>query len=823
MQAADSSALTAEVSRSNRRRTRMNANAESDASRGLVEKAHPLGVGVTIPETGSLGSSHRLVKGGILRFVKPGMREVFACLVWFATGGAPAIGDTAGTALPADRIGPAWRDARNPIARIFHGERLDLWSLRAPHATPPPHVDSQHGMTLSAVDWFLVARLTPKHLTFSSEADRRTLIRRVTFDLTGLPPTPDEVDRFLQDPSRDAYDRLVTRLLESPRYGENQARLWLDVVRYSDSNGFDWDEFRPKAWRFRDYVVRAFNMDKPFDRFVLEQLAGDELVPGAPRTPEEQDSLIATGFLRLGPHDSAAPLFNEQERSRAELMSDLVETTGGAFLGLTMACCRCHDHKFDPLSQADHYRMRAFFEPVKFANDTPLDLDADQTTIRSQQEAADGRLLPLEKTRDQVLNRTRKRLRGERIAKLSTEEHALLAHDATNAPPALTELQKRVMPSDPEVRTALPPEDITQVRELETQIATLKRERPRFTTGLLMTDAEGPPPATRVLHQGRHQDPRDPVEPGFPSALDPQPARIDSAPNPKTQGRRLALARWIVSPENPLTARVFVNRIWQQHFGTGLVVTPNDFGFAGTRPSHPELLDWLAVEFMNQGWSVKHLHRLLVTSVAYRQGSAGNAGISVDPDNLWLWRQNPHRLAAEPLRDALLASSGLLLQRAGGTPTWPELPPEVLQANPAFLDDNETKTKGWYPSPAADQPVRSLFLVQKRTVRVPFMETFDLPENSTSCARRTSSTVAPQALSLMNGSVAVEAARTLADRVRREVGEKPELQIRHAFRLTLLRAATPVEIERSASLMRLHGLTALCRALLNLNEFAYVD
>ena len=772
---------------------------------------------------GILASFHTHAKGGILRSVKPGMRAVIACLLWFATGGASALGIVPETSLPADPIGPAWRDERNPIARIFHGERLDLWSLRTPQANPPPDAHAASGMALTPVDRFLVARLSSNHLALSPEADRRTLIRRVTFDLTGLPPTPDEMDRFLQDPSRDAYDRLVTRLLESPRFGENQARLWLDVVRYSDSNGFDWDEFRPKAWRFRDYVVRAFNTDKPFDRFVLEQLAGDELVPGAPRTPAEQDALIATGFLRLGPHDSAAPLFNEQERSRAELMSDLVETTGGAFLGLTMACCRCHDHKFDPLSQVDHYRMRAFFEPVKFANDTPLDLDAEQTTIRNQQEATDGRIQPLEKTRDQVLNRTRKRLRAERIAKLSAEEQALLSHDTTNAPPALMELKKRVLASDSEVRTALPPEEVTQIRELETQIAALRRERPTFTTGLLMTDAEGTPSVTYVLHQGRHQDPRDPVAPGFPSALDPQPARIDPAPNPKTQGRRLALARWIVSRENPLTARVLVNRIWQQHFGTGLVGTPNDFGFAGTRPSHPELLDWLAIEFMDHGWSVKHLHRLLVTSTAYRQRSTGTAGAAVDPDNLLLWRQNPHRLAAEPLRDALLASSGLLLLRAGGPPTWPELPPEVLQANPAFLDDNETKTKGWYPSPASDQPVRSLFLVQKRTVRVPFMETFDLPENSTSCARRTSSTVAPQALSLMNGSLAIEAARTLAERVRREVGDQPEPQIRRAFRITLLRAVTQVEVERSASLLRQHGLTALCRALLNLNEFAYVD
>ncbi len=750
---------------------------------------------------------------------------MLASLLLFATEAVRAV-----DAPSPDRIGPAWSDPRNPIVRIFHGERLDLWSLRAPKTVqiPAPPAGANTDEAITPIDRFIADRLASHRLILSPTADRRTLIRRLTFDLTGLPPTPEEIDRFVCDPAPDAYARLVERLLQSPRYGEHQARLWLDVIRYSDSNGFDWDEFRPKAWRFRDYVVRAFNSDKPFDRFILEQLAGDELVSGAPRDSAEQDAWIATGFLRLGPHDNAAPLFNEQERSRAELMADLVETTGGAFLGLTLSCSRCHDHKYDPLSQADHFRMRAFFEPVRFADDLALDLAPDQDSIRARQQRHDETLHGLEQQRDALMKGVRQRLRADLKSKLSEEEQrqlavSLPANAAADAVKAQKELQKRVEPPDAAVRKALAPEDLVRVKELDGAIAANQRERPAFTTGLLMTDADGAPPVTRILHQGRHQDPRDAVEPGFPSALDPNPASIETPRNPKTRGRRLTLARWIASEKNPLTARVFVNRIWQQHFGTGLVATPNDFGFAGTPPSHPELLDWLAQEFIRTGWSVKQLHRLSVLSSTYRQQSFGTAGNSVDPDNTLLWRQNPHRLAAEPLRDALLATSGQLLLRAGGPPAWPELPPEVLQANPAFLDDNETKTKGWYPSPAADQPVRSVYLVQKRTVRVPFMETFDLPENSTSCARRTTSTVAPQALSLLNSPLAIEAAQAFATRVEREAGLDTEARIRHAFRLALLREPGAQELSRCSPLLKQHGLPALCRALLNLNEFVYVD
>ena len=693
----------------------------------------------------------------------------------------------------------------------------------------------------SPLDAWLHSGLSSSPRSRVPEADPRTLIRRLSLDLTGLPPSVEDVESFEREcvqesrsagaSASQAYERRVDRLLASPRYGEHQARQWLDVIRYSDSNGFDWDEFRPRAWRFRDYVIRAFNADKPFDRFILEQLAGDELLEGPPRTVSEQDALIATGYLRLGPHDNAAGLFNEQDRSRAELMADLTETTSSAFLGLTMSCCRCHDHKFDPLLQADHFRLRAFFEGVKFADDLPLDLATDQAVIREHNAGIDRQRDEVEVRRQTLLAPHRERLRAERLARLTDEESQWLKDPDDRHPeerrPRVATLRKQVEPKESELKAALEGDAKTRHAELEKQITQINSARREFTTGLLMTDQETRPAETRILVLGDHKRLGQPVVPGFLSILDPNPAVIPKPANPKTLGRRLALARWIASPENPLTARVFVNRLWQQHFGQGLVDTPNDFGLAGSRPSHPELLDWLAAEFVRGGWSVKHLHRTVLLSAAYRQavepvvgppdGGADSSAAAVG------FRRSPRRLSAEQLRDALLATSGSLEFVAGGSPVWPDLPAEILQANPAFLDDNATRTKGWYPSPRERQSVRSVFLVQKRTVRVPFMETFDLPENSTSCARRTGSIVAPQALSLLHSPLAVEASQDLAKRVRQEAGDGPEAQVRQAFRITLQREPKPDEREACLRLLHRRSLPELCRALINLNEFAYVD
>jgi hypothetical protein len=698
-----------------------------------------------------------------------------------------------------ERVGDAWSDKRNPIVRIFGGERLDLWSLKPVRKVDPPRPGHP-------IDAFLSM---PR-----AEVDARALARRLSFDLIGLPPSPERVVAFAKAMERDgdaAVREFADELMASPGYGEHWARLWLDVIRYSDSNGFDWDEFRPKAWQFRDYVVRSLSVDKPFDQFVREQLAGDELVDGAPKSEAERDALIATGYLRLGPQDNAAPLFNEQDRARAEWMADLTETTGSAFLGLTLSCCRCHDHKTDPLSHADHYRMRAFFAPIQGKEDLALDLAPVQEEIRKANAVIEAEIAPWEAEREDLSRKARKRVRDGKVAKLSDEERATLGLSKEQRTGELKakyeEVEKKVGVSDEELKAELTDAEKKRREELKKQIDVAKKRARPFTTGLVATDKAGAVPATHVFFQGDHKAPREEVTAGFISALDPNPATIESGVNQQTTGHRLTLANWIASERNPLTSRVLVNRVWQAYFGEGLVATPNDFGVSGARPNHPELLDWLAGEFVRQGWSLKKLHRLLVTSEAYRVGL----------------NRAPRRLSAEQLRDALLQVSGLLKTRDGGPPIWPELPKDILQANPAFLDDNETKTKGWYPSPKEEQWVRSLYLVQKRTVRVPFMETFDLPENSTSCARRVSSVVAPQALSLLNSEMSGEVARAFAARVEKEAGTNSGAQVKRAFALALQREPEERELAVTEKLLRERSLVEACRALLNVNEFVYLE
>jgi hypothetical protein len=692
----------------------------------------------------------------------------------------------------AEKIGDAWHDSRNPIVRIFGGQRLDLWSLKPVRRLDPPQAKARRWIR-NPIDNFVLTRLESAGLQPSFQADRRTLARRLFFDLTGLPPTAEEMENFLKDQRPDAYEQLVDDLLASPRYGEHQARLWLDVIRYSDSNGFDWDEFRPKAWRFRDYVIKSFNVDKGFDRFILEQLAGDELLAGEPACEQDQDLLVATGYLRLGPQDNSAGAFNEQDRARAELMSDLVETTGNAFLGLTIGCNRCHDHKYDPLSQADHYRMRAFFEAIKYGDDVPLDLSPEQAAIRKQNESVEAKIRLIAEGRASLLKAVKERIQREK---------------------------KEV--SDEEAKKTFTEDEKERYKELSDQIAAVEKEKRKFTTGLFAIDNAEKVAVTKVLFQGDHKNPRDAVEPGFISILDPNPAKIKKSLNPKSTGRRLTLAEWVASPDNPLTARVIVNRLWQAHFGQGLVGTPNDFGLAGSRPTHPELLDWLASEMIREKWSLKKMHRLIVTSATYRQASAAKPhSMAIDANNTLLWRQNTRRLSAEQLRDSLLAVSGLLREYKGGPPIWPELPPEVLQANPAFLDDNAEKTKGWYPSPKPEQNVRSVYLVQKRTVRIPFMETFDLPQNSVSCAARIKSTVPPQALTLLNGALTMEAADALAGNMCSCSGATE--QVNTLFAAILQRSPTPRESASCEKFLDRHTPVELARALLNLNEFIYID
>ena len=763
---------------------------------------------------------------------------------------APGNGQLAlKAATPPKPLGDAWTDPENPIRKIWRGERLDLWSLKAPVRSAPPSIGNRQSAITNPIDHFLLAKLAEKKLAFSPEADPRTLIRRLYFDLIGLPPTPEEVQSFVADKTTGSYERLVDKLLGSPNYGERWARHWLDVVRYADTNGHERDEFRPEMWRYRDYVVRSLNADKPYDRFIREQIAGDELLSGPPKTASDADALIATGFLRLGTYDSTASIFQEDRKQRNDLMADLVNTTGSAFLGLTFSCCNCHDHKYDPLTQADHFRFRAFFAAVKSRDDLPIDLSPEQEAIKNHNATVDKQAAEAAKAVDEALSPARQKLRDERIAKLPADIQELLKIDDAKRDDAT---KKQLAPhldklkvSDKDALAALDEAGKKLHAEATAKVDALKKQKRAFTVAMAVTDGNAEP--TKLFYQGDFTEPRDEVQPGFLSVLDPNPAKVKPAPA-GTTGRRLALAEWIASPTNPFTARVLVNRLWQHHFGAGLFANPNDLGYAGPKPTHPELLDWLATEFVARGWSVKAMHRLMVMSQAYRQMSNVELRMSntaadrltrhsqlairnsSDPDNKLLWRQNPRRLDAETMRDTLLAVSGKLRPYAGGKPLWPPLPEEILKAQPGVLEGLEGKDggrrQGWYADKEDDCDVRSLYLIQKRCVPLPFLQVFDLPDTASSCARRDVTTVAPQALNLLNSDFSQRAAKALAARVTAEAGDEVPRQIERAVWLALGRAATANERQQATTFLARHGKTALpefCRALLNVNEFVYVD
>ena len=698
---------------------------------------------------------------------------------------------TANDATDSSSFGDALTDKRNPIRKLFRGERLDLWSLKQPSR------DGSHD-----IDSFIRERLAKEKLTPAPEADRRTLIRRLTFDLIGLPPTPDEVAAFVADQAPDAYHKLVNWLLDSPRYGERQARLWLDVVRYADTNGYERDEFRPLAWQYRDYVIRSFNQDKPFDQFIVEQLAGDALVSGVPKNSAEADMLIATGFLRLGQWDSTASIFQEEPRLRAEMMADLTNTSASAFLGLTMSCCQCHDHKYDPLSQADHFRFRAFFAGVTSRDDLPVSVAEEQAEIDKHNTELDQQAAPL-------------KAEQAKLDKANKERH----------------------------------------EELKTKLAEIeaKKRQPRRAMGVTESAA---PAATHIFYQGDFASPREEVQPGIPTVLGAdsrgslrEPTRLIAERSTTIDSRRLKLANWIASADNPWTARVIVNRIWQQHFGTGLVATPNDFGYSGARPTHPELLDWLAIEFMQRNWSIKELHRLIVSSATYRQRSTGGSPVSeMQASRLHYGAQNVRRLDAETLRDALLSVSSLLKPYDSGKPLWPPVSEELLKAQPAILEAEKGgdggRMQGWYADPIEQTDVRSVFLVRKRCLPIPFLQAFDLPDTTVSCARRDTTVVAPQALMLLNSPEGVRYAQALATRVSGATDKldfddtvKTKQLLETLFQVALNRTPTAQELPLSVEFLKRHAqqhreagdrasllaLTDLCRAILNLNEFAYID
>jgi hypothetical protein len=666
----------------------------------------------------------------------------------------------------------------------FTARQRAFWSFQKVKRTDPRAVQDA-AWARNPIDTFILAKLESKGLRPNPAADRITLLRRVSFDLIGLPPTPEETQVFLADTSPDAYEKAVDRLLDSPQYGERWARHWLDLARYAESEGFKSDETRPNAWRYRDYVIQAFNSDKPYDRFVQEQIAGDELFPHDPQAH------IATAFNRHYPDESNAR--NLMQR-RQEILNDVTDTAGSVFMGLTYGCARCHNHKFDPILQADYYRLQAFFANTAADDAVPVWSEDRVAAHRKKLAEWEAQTDGIRKEIAALLESPRQALIKELFDKYPPEIQAAIVKPASERNPFEWQMYYKAKPylefDDETASKKLRAGDRKKYELLRAELARFDGINPgELPVGIGMKDLGRVAPATHVLAVGVYDAKQEEVEPGFLTILDPNPPRIVAPHGIESTGRRAALARWLTDPDNPLPARVMVNRIWHYHFGRGLVGTPSDFGIMGERPSHPELLDWLASEFVRGGWGMKRMHRLIVTSNTYRQVSTFQAAAAkADPSNRLLWAFPRQRLEGEVIRDASLRVAGLLNMKMGGPSVFPELP-----------DGMPPPRGGWKLSTAEERNRRSIYIFVRRNARYPMLETFDMPDTHESCARRMVTTTAPQALTMLNNKVSLDWARAFAAEVL-SVGE-PARQIERAYLLAYARAPDSFEKDTVASFL----------------------
>jgi hypothetical protein len=705
----------------------------------------------------------------------------------------------------------AWGQATHSGPPTVDEARKSLWSVQPVRSPDVPKV-KYVGWVRGPIDSFVLERLEEKGLKPAPGAGKVALIRRATYDLTGLPPTPDEVKSFVGDASPDAYEKVIDRLLGSPHYGEKWGRHWLDLVRYAESNSYERDNAKPNVWRYRDYVIRSLNEDKPYDEFVKEQLAGDEM----PDAASKPDRVIATGFYRLGIWDDEP---SDKLQARYEMLDDIVTTTGQVFLGLTVDCARCHNHKIDPIPQTDYYRLLAFFQNIRdYRNGGP----GDEAPILSDP-----------KDRESFERRTAEReLRRKEVAELLTQAETdfrqILQGEKgpTTVPSSAVDLQ-RLLRTDG--RRVLGAERYAKYLEL-------RRERDRLATpdkgteyALAVTENGSTAPESYVCLRGNANVRGATVQPGFPEVLGGVGDAVVPKPvaGAKTSGRRTVLANWIASIQNVMFARVMANRIWQYHFGKGIVRSPNNFGVQGDKPSHPELLDWLATEFERQGYHFKAMHKLIMTSSAYRMSCrADEKALAADPRNELLWRFDIRRLTSEEIRDSILAVNGTLNLTMFGPSVYPKIPREVLagQSKPG---------NGWTTSNAKDSARRSVYVHVKRSLRVPLLENFDSAEPDRTCPVRFVTVQPTQALGMINGSFAQEEAAKLAARLKKEAGTDRASQVKLAWRLVASREASASEVSKSLGLMesleKQDGASAeaamngFCLMMLNLNEFVYVD
>ncbi len=723
-----------------------------------------------------------------------------------------------------------WIDA---LPRTETGAARQWWAFRPVESPAVPA--STDTWARNEIDRFVLARLGSKQLRPSPEAGRRMLARRAYHDLVGLPPNPAELRAFLDDASPDAYEKLINRLLDDPGFGERWGRYWLDLVRYADTQGFEADREHYTMWRYRDYVIRSFRNDKPYDRFLTEQIAGDEM-PGA-----GEDALVATGFLRLTPRFGTT----NAQQGRQMTLDEITGTVGSAFLGLTFKCAQCHDHRYDPIPQRDFYRLQAFFGTIEMADvRVPYSDPAELARMKAAAAGAQAKLDAAQKRFDEYQRGMIERLRsatGKQAPparpQAAADDEMLVGGFIRKTTPEVADLERRitraiangVVPNpDDKIFTLDEKQKYIELlsyvdgnrggRDLGVHQRELRRYQPFAHAVRNVPNTGDRPflPVTFVRVKGEFDKPGEPVQPGFPRVIlgKDEDAALTTDQFGNVRGWRMPLAQWITHRSNPLTARVMVNRVWQHLFGAGIVATPSDFGRNGATPTHPELLDWLAARFMEDGWSVKKTIRRIMLSAAYRQTSirAGEREVREDPDNALLWRQNRRRLEGDIVRDMVLHRTGSLNMDAGG--------PGVFVPLPAAMKERMTikNIPSWTPTEGPEANRRSVYVFQRRQLEVPFLSTFDAPVLQFSCERRTASTTALQALTLLNDELVVKHSAAMAERLQARASSREE-QVARAFEQILGREPSAKEKAEALAL----PLASLCRLLLNTNEVLYVD
>ena len=751
-----------------------------------------------------------------------------------------------------------------PPGNFITDEDRAYWAFR-PIERPAVPSMTNPGAVRTPIDAFILAKLRAEGLDFAPEADRATLLRRVTLDLTGLLPTPEAMDAFLADTSPNAYEKVVDRLLASPAYGERWARHWLDVAGYADSNGFaEADSLRPHAWRYRDYVIRAFNDDKPWSEFIVEQLAGDELA-GATQTdtqdavqdPRRRDQLVATGFLRLAP-DGTGDSVPDAKLARNQVIADEMKVVSSSLLGLTVGCAQCHDHRYDPITHADYYRFRAIFDPAydweTWRAPAQRNYSLYTPEERSKAEEIEKQAVAIEADARAMSKKFLDEIFEKELLKLPEDEREPYRAARAAAEKDRTPEQKALIKKYPSA-LALYSLDLydqklqKQVTDRMAEATKLRATKPSEGFIMALTEVKGQVPASKVFHRGDHDQPKQAVTPGELSVLaspEIEPFKPETVASGST-GRRLAYAKWLTSGKHPLVARVLVNRFWLHHFGRGIVNTPGDFGTLGELPTHPELLDWLATEFMAGGWRLKPLHRLMVLSAAYRQSSRNDSAFKADPEGKLYGRFILRRVDAEALRDSMIAAAGEL----NPTPFGPPVAVGRDKVGRVVVGKEEKDTNGdvtKVTSLGTDDFRRSIYVTARRKMPVTVLETFDAPAMLPNCDRRNSSTVAPQSLLMMNDTFVLSVSRDLAVRLRKEVPGNARAQIGRAWHILFGREPQEQDVARSLAYLAeqsesirayqsrqtpakdapppdpaLDALGSLCQVLFSSNRFLYVE